>query len=149
MNSRERFLAALKHEEADRVPMHDSPWAATIKRWREEGLTTETSPAEYYGFGMVRFEADTSPQFPVRIIEEDEEYILRVHRDGRLMHEERFFAETAGGGREHMLRLYRPGRHYYYLEVASPEAIPNYPSNVAHALGARAWSSPIWVDTAQ
>lgn len=90
MNSRERFLAALKHEEADRVPMHDSPWAATIKRWREEGLTTETSPAEYYGFGMVRFEADTSPQFPVRIIEEDEEYILtttsfggrrRNHRD--------------------------------------------------------------------
>lgn len=90
MNSRERFLAALNHEEADRVPKHDSPWAATIKRWREEGLTTETSPAEYFGFGMVRFEADTSPRFPVRIVEEDEEYVLtttsfggrrRNHRD--------------------------------------------------------------------
>ena len=42
---------------------------------------------------------------------------------------------------------YRQGRHYYYIEVLSPDPIPDYPSNVAHALGGRAWSSPIWVET--
>ncbi len=78
---------------------------------------------------------------------EDQEYILRIHRDGRLMHDERFVGETHGELQESRLLEYRPGRHYYYLEVLSPEPIPDYPSNVAHALGARAWSSPIWLET--
>jgi hypothetical protein len=43
---------------------------------------------------------------------------------------------------------YRPGQHYYYLEVLTPEPIPQYPRNAAHALGGKAWTSPIWVEFA-
>lgn len=38
MNSRERWKCALEHREPDRVPIHDSPWEATVERWRKEGL---------------------------------------------------------------------------------------------------------------
>ena len=82
-----------------------------------------------------------------RVLGEDQDYILRIHRDGRLMFDERFRGETRGEYAEFRFLEYRPGRHYYLLEVSSPEPVPDYPSNVAHALGARAWSSPIWVET--
>ena len=35
ISSRERVLAALNHEETDRVPIQDSPWVAAIERWRK------------------------------------------------------------------------------------------------------------------
>ena len=79
--------------------------------------------------------------------EADQEYILRIHRDGRLMHNDRFVGRTEGELEEFMLCRYRPGRHYYYLEVLSPEPIPQYPANVAHAMGAKGWTTPIWVET--
>ena len=37
MTTRERFLKMYAHEEADRIPIIDSPWGGTIRRWREEG----------------------------------------------------------------------------------------------------------------
>lgn len=59
MNSRERVLMALNHEEPDRVPFQDSPWPSTIERWHNEGLPREISPAEYFDFEIVNFGADT------------------------------------------------------------------------------------------
>ena len=76
MSPRERIRTVLNHEEPDRVPIVDSPWNATIKRWRDEGLTSEQSPAEYFAYEMIRFQCDTSPRFPVEVIDEDDEYIL-------------------------------------------------------------------------
>ena len=38
MNTHERFARMYAHQEADRVPMMDSPWDTTIERWRREGL---------------------------------------------------------------------------------------------------------------
>ena len=81
--------------------------------------------------------------------EADREYVLRIHRDGRLMHDGRFVGSTAGELEEFMLCRYRPGRHYYHLEVLSPEPIPQYPANVAHAMGAKGWTTPIWVETVE
>lgn len=75
------------------------------------------------------------------------EYVLRVHRDGRLMYDERFVGRTRGERKEFQLRRFRPGKHYYHLEVMSPNPIPQYPANVAHAMGAKGWSTPIWVET--
>ena len=74
-------------------------------------------------------------------------YILRVHRDGRLMYDDRFTGRTRGERKEFRLRRYRPGKHYYHIEVLSAEPVPQYPNNVAHAMGARGWSTPIWVET--
>lgn len=76
---RKRVLRALNHKESDRIPIHDNPWTSTIDRWKSEGLPSGISPADFFGFEMASFSPDTSPQFPVEIIREDEEYI--VERD--------------------------------------------------------------------
>ncbi len=47
MTSRERVLKALKHEEADRVAIHDGTWTSTIIRWKTEGLPPEIPVEEY------------------------------------------------------------------------------------------------------
>jgi len=76
MTSRERILMALNHQEPDRVPFHDTPWLSTIERWHKEGLPRDISPAEYFDFEIVSFTADTSPRFPVEVIDETDEYIV-------------------------------------------------------------------------
>jgi len=76
MKPRERVKMALDHREADRIPIHDSPWQATIDRWRTEGLPSGVSPADYFGYELCGFGADTSPQFPTEVLSEDEEYIV-------------------------------------------------------------------------
>lgn len=81
---------ALSHREPDRVPIQDTPWGATVDRWRREGLPSGLSAADYFGYEIVCFGADTSPQLPVEVLHEDEEYIVerdsyggvrRNHRD--------------------------------------------------------------------
>ena len=69
MTSRERVLKTLNHEEADRIPIYDSPWVSAVERWHQEGLPLEVNPAEYFDFEWVGFGADTSPRFPVEIID--------------------------------------------------------------------------------
>jgi len=90
MNSRERIRLALSHREADRIPIHDSPWSSTVDRWRGEGLPSGMSVDDYFGYELCGFGADTSPQFPVEVLREDREYIIernafggvrRNHRD--------------------------------------------------------------------
>jgi len=76
MEPRERVKRILEHKEADRIPIHDNPWQATVERWRKEGLPSWISPADYFGYELSGFSADTSPQFPVEILSEDEEYIV-------------------------------------------------------------------------
>ncbi|NIM71365.1 MAG: hypothetical protein GTO48_13190, partial [Xanthomonadales bacterium] len=41
MTSHERFRRMYEHREADRVPITDSPWPATVERWRREGMPKE------------------------------------------------------------------------------------------------------------
>ncbi len=94
MTSRERFIMALKHKEADRVPMHDSAWRAAIHRWHSEGLPADVSPAEYFDFEMVIFGADTSPRFPVKTVEENEEYITKTTQYGGLRRDHKDYSTT-------------------------------------------------------
>ena len=94
MSSRERLLMALDHKEADRVPMHDSPWWAAIRRWHSEGLPVDVNPAEYFDFGMVFFWPDTSPRFPIETVEEDEEYITNTTPYGGLRRDHKSYNST-------------------------------------------------------
>jgi len=95
------------------------------------------------------FVVDDDPVLRWRVLAQpDEDYVLRVLRDGRVMHEERFTGTTEGEICDERLMVFRQGQHYYYLEIESAEPIPDYLSNVAHALGGKAWSSPIWLETA-
>jgi len=76
MTSRERILLALEHKEADRVPIHDSPWSSTINRWRREGLPEDIPPDEYFGYEIVGIGFDSGPRFPVEVLEKNERFIL-------------------------------------------------------------------------
>ncbi len=94
MTARERVLMALNHEEADRIPIHDSPWAAAIERWHNEGLPEEVNPAEYFDYELVGFGADTSPRLPIETVGEDEEYILKTTQYGGLRRDHKDYSST-------------------------------------------------------
>jgi uroporphyrinogen decarboxylase len=77
MTSRERIKAVINREPADRIPMHDSPWASTIERWRREGLPEGQSPAQFFGWdSWARIGSDLSPRYEAGVVEETDEYII-------------------------------------------------------------------------
>lgn len=94
MTSRERILTALKHQEADRIPIHDSPWGSTINRWRKEGMPDDIPPAEYFGYELASFGADLSPGFPVKILEKNETYITETTTYGGVRKNFRDYSTT-------------------------------------------------------
>ncbi|MGC8976542.1 MAG: uroporphyrinogen decarboxylase family protein [Candidatus Ratteibacteria bacterium] len=94
MTSRERILRTLNHQIPDKVPIHDSPWGATVKRWYKEGLPEDTSPAEFFGYEFEFFGADTSPRFPVKVIEKNEEYIITTTPTGGKRRNHRDYSTT-------------------------------------------------------
>jgi uroporphyrinogen decarboxylase len=94
MTSRERMLKALNFQEADRIPITDSPWGATIERWWREGLPTDIAPEEYFGFEMVSFGPDTTPMFPVRVLEETDEYVVETTSCGGVRRNHKDFSTT-------------------------------------------------------
>ncbi|MEK7475708.1 MAG: uroporphyrinogen decarboxylase family protein [Candidatus Coatesbacteria bacterium] len=79
MNTFERMTRMYAHQEADWVPVTDSPWGSTLARWRREGLPEGSTYVDF--FGLDRFEtihADNGPRFPSSTVEETDEY--RIHR---------------------------------------------------------------------
>ena len=38
LTSRERILRTYRRQETDRIPMLDTAWAGTIRRWQQEGF---------------------------------------------------------------------------------------------------------------
>jgi uroporphyrinogen decarboxylase len=83
MTARERFLAALNHKEADRVPIHDSPWGHTVARWHREGLPADQSPAQYFGYDELTGQGpDISFQFPHQVVEETDTYVIARDANG-------------------------------------------------------------------
>lgn len=82
MTSRERVCLALQHKEADRIPIHDSPWGTTVARWHKEGLPEGESAASYFGFEFRGFGCDNSLQLPKKVIEETDEYVISTTPDG-------------------------------------------------------------------
>ncbi len=85
---------ALQHREADRIPIHDSPWQATIDRWRSEGLPSGVSPSDYFGYEIAGFGADTSPRFPVEILHQNDEYIIERNPYGEVRKNHRDYSTT-------------------------------------------------------
>jgi len=96
VNSRERIRLTLNHREPDRVPIHDSVWKSTIIRWRKEGLPANVSISNYFGYEIVSFWVDLSPQFPIEILEEDEEYIIERNSSGETIRIHKDLSSTPG-----------------------------------------------------
>ena len=76
------------------------------------------------------------------------DYILRVHRDGRLMYDETVRRTDPGRAKGIPVAPVPPRKAL--LPSRSPVTRPHPPipgNNVAHAMGAKGWSTPIWVET--
>ena len=82
MTGAERFRLALAHREPDRIPIHDSPWAATIDRWHDEGMPHHVSAAEHFGYELWGYGPDLTPRFPVRVLGRTDEYVVESTADG-------------------------------------------------------------------
>ena len=83
MTSKERFLRMFDHKEADRVPVIDSPWAATVERWHSEGLPRDCSYSEYCGLDNIYgINVDNSPRYPVEVLEEAADYKVQTNSWG-------------------------------------------------------------------
>lgn len=83
LSTHERVTRMIEHREADRVPITDSPWSATLERWHKEGLPANVDWADY--FGMDRFAhigVDNSPRYPEKTLEETPEYSITTSQWG-------------------------------------------------------------------
>ena len=77
LSSRERIGRMYEHAEADRIPVLDSPWEATLERWRREGLPDGADCHDVLDLDHITYlRADNSPRYPERILEETEEYTV-------------------------------------------------------------------------
>ena len=82
MRSRERIQTVLSGGVPDRVPYQDSFWAATVQRWRTEGLPADISPDDYFGCEMARLGGNYSLQLPVQMLEESDRYRVYIDENG-------------------------------------------------------------------
>ncbi len=94
MTSRERVRMTLEHREPDRVPIHDSVWAATVSRRHKEGLPEEIPVSEYFDYEIVGFGADLSPRFQVKVLERNETYIVETTPYGGIRRNFRDYSTT-------------------------------------------------------
>lgn len=78
LTTHERFTRMFAHQDADRIPVLDSPWEATIERWHNEGMPADTDFSDYLDLDKIQvISVDSSPRYPVETIEQTPEY--RVH----------------------------------------------------------------------
>lgn len=94
MTSRERVLMAVRHQEPDRVPIHDSPWGETVRRWQKEGLPPEIPVSDYFSYELVGFGFDQSPMFEVKTLYKDDTYIVETTPFGGVRKNFRTYAST-------------------------------------------------------
>lgn len=75
MLTRERFARMYEHREADRVPIIDSPWAGTIRRWQREGMPVGMDWEDYFGADKLGgIGVDITPRYEEKVIEETDRY---------------------------------------------------------------------------
>ena len=83
LTERERMLRAFKRQEIDRIPMYDSAWAGTKKRWYREGMPEGVAWEDFFGFDhIIRICPDNSPRFEKRILETTDRYRIETTKWG-------------------------------------------------------------------
>lgn len=75
MTTHERFSRMYEHREADRVPIIDSPWQGTLRRWQQEGMPEDMDWRDFFSVDKVQtIGVDISPRFETKTLEETDEY---------------------------------------------------------------------------
>jgi uroporphyrinogen decarboxylase len=83
------------HQEADRVPITDSPWGATIERWHREGMPEGVSFVDFFGLDKIAYiGVDNSPRYPATVIEETEDYVITTTSWGATLKNWKHIAST-------------------------------------------------------
>lgn len=86
MTSRERIERMFAHEEADRIPIWDEPWPATLGRWYREGMPFNMSYVDYFDLDFIgRITVDNSPRFLEVVIEDNPDYTVYTTKWGVTM----------------------------------------------------------------
>lgn len=83
ITTKERFKRMFEHKEADRVPISDSPWLGTIRRWHREGMPEGISYIEYFDLDKIaHIGVDNSPRYEEKTIEETDTYKIYTTKWG-------------------------------------------------------------------
>ena len=95
MTTHERFRRMFEHREADRVPILDIPWGATIERWHREGLPEGVDWTDHFGLDKVApIGVDNSPRYEVKVLEETDDYCVSTTTWGATMKNWKHAAST-------------------------------------------------------
>jgi len=95
MTTHERMLRMYAHQEADRIPVTDIPWNATIERWHREGMPQEAHYVDFFGLDqIIHVGVDNSPRYPERVVEETAEYVITTTRWGVTLKNWKHIAST-------------------------------------------------------
>ncbi len=94
MTSQERVKCVLRHEEPDRVPIHDSLWGATVNRWKKEGLPDDIPAEEYFGYEIVPLGFDETSRFPIKTLEKTDTFITQTTPTGAITKNFRDYSTT-------------------------------------------------------
>jgi uroporphyrinogen decarboxylase len=95
LTTHQRFTRVYAHQEADRVPIIDIPWDATLERWRREGMPAGTDYVTFFDLDrIVGINVDNSPRYPERVLEETAEYRITTTRWGATLKNWKHIAST-------------------------------------------------------
>ena len=95
MTTHERMTRMFEHREADRVPIRDAPWGATVERWHAEGLPEDVGWVDYFDVDRIAgIGVDNSPRYPVKVLEETEDYRIATSVWGTTMKQWKHAAST-------------------------------------------------------
>ena len=79
LTERERIIRTYKRQDVDRIPMLDSPWAGTLKRWQNEGLPAGVEWEDHFGFDKwIRICPDNSPRYEKKVLEQTDRYRIET-----------------------------------------------------------------------
>jgi len=77
MTTHERYTRMYQHREADRVPIIDGPWGATVERWLREGMPKDVPYQEFFGLDTMQcVGVDNSPRYEWKLVEETDDYAI-------------------------------------------------------------------------
>lgn len=95
LTTHERMRRMYAHQDADRIPITDSPWNATIERWQNEGMPLGADYNQYFDLDYITgFGVDNSPRYPVKVVEETAEYVTTTTAWGVTLRNWKHIAST-------------------------------------------------------
>lgn len=95
LTTHERMRRMYAHQEADRIPVTDSPWNATIERWQGEGMPAGVSYVDFFDLDRIEsIGVDNSPRYPRQVLEETDEYVITTTEWGATLKNWKHIAST-------------------------------------------------------